>query len=127
MEANGITGKRGKTISYSSIYEILRNEKYTGVYTYSQTEEENRGDRRTKPHAIRVENAFPAIIDRATFKEVQKIMVGRQQTGRKADYLCSGLVYCGNCGAKMPARIISIPRITNRVFLAVITNISLPR
>ena len=31
MRANGITGKRGKEINYPQIYEILRNEKYTGV------------------------------------------------------------------------------------------------
>ena len=101
MRANGITGKRGKEINYPQIYEILRNEKYTGVYIYSLTEEENRADRRVKPNAIRIENAFPAIIDKTTFVEVQKIMNERKQTGRKADYLCSGLVYCGNCGAKM--------------------------
>ena len=101
LRANGITGKRGKEIKYPQIYEILRNEKYTGVYVYSQTEEGNRVDRRSKPNAIRVENAFPAIIDKVMFTEVQKIMDGRKQTGRKADYLCSGLVYCGYCGAKM--------------------------
>ncbi len=39
----------GKPIKYPQIYEILRNEKYTGVYTYSPQEEKNRGDRRTKP------------------------------------------------------------------------------
>ena len=100
MKAEGITGKRGKELKYTQIYEILRNEKYCGVYTYSQTEEVNRADRRKKPNAIRIENAFPAIIDRATFEEVQKIMDGRKQTGRRANYLCSGLVYC-SCGAKM--------------------------
>lgn len=101
MKANGITGKRGKEIKYPQIYEILHNEKYTGVYTYSQTEEKNRADRREKPNAIRIEHALPSIIDRATFEEVQKIMDERKQSGRKAYYLCSGLVYCSNCGAKM--------------------------
>ena len=101
MKANGITGKRGKEIKYTQVYEILRNEKYCGVYIYSQDEEEHRGNRRTKPNAIRIENAYPAIIDRATFEEVQKIMNDRKQTGRRANYLCSGLVYCASCGAKM--------------------------
>lgn len=96
----GITGKRGKPIKYTQIYEMLRNEKYTGVYVYSTTEERSRADRRTKPNAIRIENALPIIIDKATFDEVQKIMNERKQTGKKAGYLCSGLVYC-ECGAKM--------------------------
>ena len=100
MSAAGITGKRGKPIKYTQIYEMLRNEKYTGVYTYTPQEEERREDRRTKPNAIRIENALPAIIGKAQFMEVQRIMTERKQTGKRAGYLCSGLVYC-QCGAKM--------------------------
>lgn len=100
MQSSGITGKRGRPIRYTQIYEILRNEKYTGTYTYSPEEEKNRSDRRGKPNAIKIENAFPAIITKAQFMEVQKIMDARKQTGKKAGYLCSGLVYC-KCGAKM--------------------------
>ena len=100
MAAAGITGKRGKPIKYTQIYEMLRNEKYTGVYIYSPQEEERREDRRAKPNAIRIENALPAIIGKAQFMEVQRIMTERKQTGKKAGYLCSGLVYC-QCGAKM--------------------------
>ena len=101
MAQDGITGRFGKPIQYTQIYEILRNEKYTGVYTYSQQEESNRSLRRSKPNAIKIENALPIIIDKALFREVQKIMSERKQTGKKSNYLCSGLVYCGNCGAKM--------------------------
>lgn len=100
MEKAGIRGKRGKPIRYPQIYEMLRNEKYTGVYTYSQEEETNRSDRRNKPNAIRIENALPTIISKAQFAEVQRIMNERKQTGKKANYLCSGLVFC-ECGAKM--------------------------
>lgn len=102
MDERGIRGKRGRPIKYPQIYEILRNEKYTGVYLYSAEEEKDREKRREKPHAIRIENALPVLIDRAQFLEVQKIMDGRKQTGKKANYLCSGLVYC-ECGAKMHA------------------------
>ena len=100
MDAAGIRGKRGKAIRYTQIYEMLRNEKYTGVYVYSPQEEERREDRRGKPNAIRIENALPTIISKAQFEEVQRIMTERKQTGKKAGYLCSGLVYC-QCGAKM--------------------------
>ena len=100
MERAGIRGKRGKPLKYPQIYEILRNEKYTGVYLYSPIEEKDRSKRREKPNAIKIENALPEIISKAKFTEVQRIMDGRKQTGRKANYLCSGLVYC-QCGAKM--------------------------
>lgn len=46
MDAAGIRGKRGRPIKYPQIYEILRNEKYTGVYLYSADEEKDREKRR---------------------------------------------------------------------------------
>lgn len=102
LEAAGITGKRGKPIKYTQIYEMLRNEKYTGVYLYTPQEAVERAQRRQKPEAIRVEGAIPAIVTKAQFMEVQAIMNSRKNAGRKADYMCSGLVYC-SCGAKMHA------------------------
>ncbi len=101
MESCGVKGKRGKPIKYPQIYEMLRNEKYTGTFIYSPNEEKNRTNRRNKPNAIRIENAMPQIISKEQFQEVQKIMSERKQTG-KTKYLCSGLVYC-RCGAKMHA------------------------
>lgn len=103
MQERGIRGKRGKPIKYTQIYEMLRNEKYTGVFLYTPDEEKDRADRRGKPNAIRIENGLPVIIGKAQFAEVQRIMTNRKQTGKKADYLCSGLVYC-ECGAKMHAQ-----------------------
>lgn len=102
LDAAGITGKRGKPIKYTQIYEMLRNEKYTGVYLYTPQEATERAQRRQKPEAIRVEGAIPAIVTKAQFMEVQAIMNSRKNAGRKADYMCSGLVYC-SCGAKMHA------------------------
>lgn len=102
LEALDIRGKRGKPIKYPQIYEILRNEKYTGVYIYSPVEEKKRDKRRSKPEAIRIEGALPAIISKELFKEVQEIMDARKHNGRRSDYMCSGLVYCA-CGAKMHA------------------------
>ena len=78
----------------------MHNEKYTGVYVYTQEEEPDRGNRRAKVNAIRKENALPVIISKAQFMEVQQIMKQRKHSGRKSNYLCSGLVYC-ECGAKM--------------------------
>lgn len=100
MAENGIVGRFGKPIRYTQIYEMLRNERYTGTYLYMQGPPENREAKRKKKGAIRVDNALPAIIDKQTWVEVQKIMESRKHSGRKAEYLCNGLVYC-ECGAKM--------------------------
>jgi site-specific DNA recombinase len=103
MERAGIRGKRGKPIRYPSIYEILRNERYTGTYVYAVKTDKK--DRRAKKNAVRIDNAMPALISRGEWEEVQEIMDKRKQSGRNSDYLCRSLVYCGNCGAKMNGHI----------------------
>lgn len=103
MESVGVMGKRGKPIKYPSIYEILRNERYTGTYVYDVKTEKK--DRRAKKNAIRIDNAIPPIITRETWEGVQKIMDQKKQSGRNSDYLCRGIVYCKNCGAKMNGHI----------------------
>ena len=103
MRKAGVRGKRGREIKYTQVYEMLRNEKYTGVYTYTLTEETRREDRRVKPNAIRVNDAFPAIISREEFEKVQNILRSRRRSGRpmeRREYLLSGYLYCG-CGARM--------------------------
>ena len=103
MDALGIRGKRGKPIPYPQGYEMLCNEKYTGLYPYSPQEEKKHADRREKPNAIKIENALPVIIGKAQFMEVQRIMTEQTQTVKKVGYLCSGLVYC-KCGANAHVR-----------------------
>ena len=103
MKAAGVTGKRGREMRYSGIYEILRNEKYTGVYLYSVQEESDRAARRSKPAAIRIENALPVIIEREMWERVQTVMNNNKNVGKgaKRTYLLSGIAYCGQCGAPM--------------------------
>lgn len=100
MEDAGVVGHRGKPLREPSIHEILHNEKYTGTYLYSPIEEKTRANRRTKPNAIRIEDAFPAIVDHSTFQEAQKVMKDRKHK-KKTHYWCSGLVWCGECGSPM--------------------------
>ena len=105
MKELGVVGKRGKPIGYNQIYDILKNEKYTGVYIYTPVQAKGKAAQRAKnsPDAIRVEGAIPQIIEREKFEEVQKIMATRKHSGRHAEYLCSRLVYCAECGAPMHA------------------------
>lgn len=83
--------------------EYAAKKRYTGVYMFSPVEEKNRADRRSKPNAIRIEGGMREIISKDIYNKVQEIMKERKQTGNKGDYLCSHLVYCANCGAKMHA------------------------
>ena len=73
----------GMPLKYPQIYEILRNEKYTGLYAYSPVQAKNRADRRAKPDSIKIENALPVIISKAQSMEVQKIMNAKKRIDEK--------------------------------------------
>ena len=102
--------KRGKTFGKNSLYEILRNEKYTGVYIYNkhvhpdENGKFNRHAKRDDSEIIRIEDGVPQIISKEDFEAVQKKMNARkQQTARfkaKQEYLLSGKVVCGDCGGR---------------------------
>lgn len=111
LKLKGYKTKLGRDFSKNSLYEILRNEKYIGTYIYnrsaSKSESGKRNNHKSKPEEeiIRIENAFPAIIDKDLFWRVQAKMDKRKHSpGRnkaKVNYLLSGLIYCGECGGAM--------------------------
>ena len=95
-----IKTKFGREFGKNSFNAILKNEKYIGRYVYYPvgTSKQKLSD------PIVVDDAIPAIVDKVTFMEVQKIMNERKTTGRTVavePYLLSGLLYCGECGSPM--------------------------
>lgn len=91
LTRRGIRSKRGVPFSVHAIARMLKNKKYIGIYTHDRQE---------------VEGGCPAIIDEDTFNRVQDMLAIKKRTGggqarAKADYLLSGKVYCGTCGAPM--------------------------
>ena len=88
LNSQGLRTSRGKPFAPEGLMRIITNERYTGVYIW--------GD-------IRVPDGMPAIIDRSTFEEAQRM---RGKTGRhieqgNVDYLLTGKAFCGHCGAAM--------------------------
>lgn len=110
LNLKGYKTKTGRSFSKNGLYEILRNEKYIGTYIYNRSVSKKDGKRnhhKSKPEEeiIRVENAFPAIIDKELFWRVQAKMDKRKhakaRNKAKTNYLVSGLIVCGECGAAM--------------------------
>jgi site-specific DNA recombinase len=106
----GYKTKVGKEFLQTSIYEILRNEKYTGTYVYNKTISKTNGKRnnhaeKKENEIIKIPNAIPAIITQEQFEEVKEMMSKRKQapaaTKAKEIYLLTGLIYCGRCGGPM--------------------------
>lgn len=104
----GYRTKRNAFFTKNSVYEILRNEKYAGIFVYNKTEtrDEFTGKRSRHKHKsdeeiIRVENALPAIVSETDFQKVQKVLNSRRRAytnNAKEVYLLTGKLKCGVCG-----------------------------
>lgn len=110
LNADGYKTKRGQPFGCNSLHDLLHNEKYIGTLIYGQTPYREDGTRNT--HAkdgidvIRIEDAIPAIIDKETFRTVQKRMAmnKRAQGGRPSknrDYPLRSKVFCAECKMAM--------------------------
>jgi len=93
LNDQGYKTSRGKPYGRSSLDKMLRNEKYIGTYVYKD---------------IRDEDAIPALIDKTTFYKVQEMLkTNKRAPSRKwhyTDYLLTGKLFCGHCGASMVGR-----------------------
>ena len=110
LNADGYKTKRGRPFGSNSLHDLLHNEKYIGTLVYGQTPYREDGTRNT--HAkdgtdvIRIEDAIPAIIDKATFQTVQKRMSmnKRLQGGgiaKNREYPLRSKVFCADCKMAM--------------------------
>jgi site-specific DNA recombinase len=106
----GYKTKTGKTFSQTSIYEILRNEKYTGTYIFNRSASKfnrKRNHHKSKPpeEIIKIPRAIPEIIKPEDFKKIQEVMDRKKHAPgeNKAvePYLLTGLIICGACGGAM--------------------------
>ncbi len=96
LNGEGIPGPKGKGWIKTTVLKILKNEAYTGTLVWGRTS-------KRKLSLIRVENAWPAIINRDTFNSVQVLLKERSPAyfhpRRVAShYLLSGIARCGHCG-----------------------------
>ena len=90
LNARGIRTSRGNLWNKGSFHRMLKSEAYTGVYKYAST---------------RIEGGMPEIITREQFDDVQaRLTTKKNPQGRhheNADYLLTGRLICGHCGAFM--------------------------
>lgn len=105
----GYKTKKGSDFGKTALISILRNEKYKGTYLYCMDVGKNMKKRyhakgeKDAPNVIRIENCVPPIVSAEVFDRVQEILDGRKNkekdNGSKEDYLLSGKIRCGECGA----------------------------
>ena len=78
----------GKPMYKSTLFKLLKNEKYTGVYRYD---------------GEIYDNIYPQIIPTHIFKRVQKMMKKNKigASSRNTDFILRDKVYCGLCGMRI--------------------------
>lgn len=96
LNNEGIIGPRGKSWGKTTIYKILTNEVYTGTLVWGRT-----SNRNLPP--VRVENAWPAVVDHDVFEQVKSKLKKRafifiHPKRVASNYLLSGIAKCGYCG-----------------------------
>ncbi|MDP2661479.1 MAG: recombinase family protein, partial [Dehalococcoidia bacterium] len=103
LNHDGVRTRTGRPWSTTGLHSVLRNEAYTGVLAWDKTKS-RRG--REAADLIRVEGAWPAIIDRDTFDKAQAKMASRAPRVTHprvvhSEYLLSGMLRCAFCGSAM--------------------------
>lgn len=109
LNALGYKTKIGNSFGTNSISEILRNEKYTGLYIFNKTPKKINGKRNshvTKPEneIIKVKDGMPRIVSDETYNKVQERLQNNKRNASnkaKESYILSGKIKCGLCGSAM--------------------------
>ncbi len=90
LKINGYKNTKGRDFSKNAISRIISNRKYIGEYSFGDV---------VKP------NGMPAIVNEDTFIKANEIRkIRRTKRMRSSEYILSGVLYCGECGASMYGR-----------------------
>ena len=108
LNRRGYRTRRGDAFGKNSLYAILKNERYTGVYIYVPDTTKNAQGKYTRhgtydeEAVIRIPDGMPAIISEEVFRKAQQKLAERRHKSAKfsakQEYLLSGKVFCGECG-----------------------------
>ena len=109
LNEEGYITKAGNPFTTYSVYGILLNEKYTGVYIFNRAEskgyDHKRNSHRSKPpeEIIRVEGGILAIISKEVWEAAQKKRMSKSRNLKVSEpmYLLVNKIFCGVCGSKM--------------------------
>lgn len=92
LNNSGYTNARGKKFNLSSFNTLLKNQKYIGIWKYSD---------------IIVNDVAPPLVDKETFEKVQQRLSLNKRAPRlskktdKVYYRLRGKLFCGYCGGSM--------------------------
>ncbi|MCL2426965.1 MAG: recombinase family protein [Oscillospiraceae bacterium] len=105
----GYKTRNNNPFGKNSLTEILRNEKYKGIYIFNRASsaapDRTRNNHKDKPddEIIRIPGGMPALVDEITFDRVTALIKTRSRSSpharAKENYMLVGKIFCGICGA----------------------------
>lgn len=103
LNGDGLTTRKNKRWSKTSVATVLKNEVYLGTLIWGEVSTNHNPNRLP---VIRVENAWTPIMDPETFKKAQLKLAERAPKITHprvvhSEYILSGLVRCKNCDAAL--------------------------
>lgn len=103
LTAEGVPSPRGKRWGKGMVHRVLTNPVYTGTLVWGVN---GKFHRETQLEPVRVPGAFPELVESATFDRVQELLKSRAPRAVPparvgSQYILSGLIRCGSCGASM--------------------------
>ena len=113
LNDKGLLTKAGRSFTKNSFYDILRQKKYVGTFTWNRRQAKQRrgkgNNHAEKPleEQVIVEGGCPQIIDDETFQMVQEKLAGRKNgnadSKNRRHYMLGGLgiLKCKECGRHM--------------------------
>jgi len=115
LNDKGITSRKGKPWTPTTIGIILKNPFYIGTYRYNYRNENGSARNWTikdESEWILTEDHHPAIIDAARWENIglalyenRRGVKARNTYHRSNTHIFAGLLKCGNCGSGMPATV----------------------
>lgn len=94
LNDQGYHTRHGVAFNRTSLVKMLRNERYIGTYIYKDI--------------IRDEDVIPPLVSKDVFRKVQDLLqVNKRQPSHQwsySDYILTGKLFCGKCGASMVGR-----------------------
>jgi DNA invertase Pin-like site-specific DNA recombinase len=105
LNRDGLTTRKGKLWSKTTLHKVLRNEACTGVLIWDRSRK-RRGVSGDGLPPVRVEGAWPAVVDKETFDRAQAQLGSRAPRISHprvvhSEYILSGMLRCRHCSTAM--------------------------
>ena len=103
--ADGLTTRTGKPWTKTTVHKVLHNEGCVGVLIWDRASKHRvSGNNSLSP--ARVEGAWPPVVDREVFDQVQAMLASRaprvtHSRVARSEYILSGMIRCRGCGTAM--------------------------